>query len=173
MSRHVVLVGLMGSGKTTVGRRLAAELGRPFVDSDEVVEARTGRTVREIWHDDGEPAYRLLERSALMNALGDPTPSVIAAAGGVVLSADNRRALAAADATVVWLRADPTVLVARATRGTHRPLLDDDPAGTLQRMSDDRDPLYTEVADDVVDVDDRSVDEVVSAVMAAVAEVAP
>jgi shikimate kinase len=165
---HVVLVGLMGSGKTTVGRRVAEALGRPFVDSDAVVEVCTGRTVREIWHADGEAAYRVLERDALLDALRSSTPSVIAAAGGVVLSADNRRELVAADATVVWLHAEPAMLVARATRGEHRPLLDDDPAGVLADMAADRDPLYREVSDAVVEVGDRTVDEVVHDVLAAV-----
>jgi shikimate kinase len=165
---HVVLVGLMGSGKTTVGRRVAEALGGPFVDSDAVVEARTGRTVREIWHADGEAAYRVLERDALLDALRSTTPSVIAAAGGVVLSPDNRRELVAADATVVWLHAEPAMLVARATRGEHRPLLDDDPSAVLAHMAADRDPLYREVADAVVEVGDRTVDEVVDDVLAAV-----
>jgi shikimate kinase len=165
---HVVLVGLMGSGKTTVGGRVAEVLGRPFVDSDSVIEARTRRTVREIWRADGEAAYRVLERDALLDAVRSTTPSVIAAAGGVVLSADNRSDLVAADATVVWLHADPDTLVARATRGEHRPLLDDDPAGVLAQMADDREPLYREVADVVVEVADRTVDEVVDDVLAAV-----
>jgi shikimate kinase len=163
---HLVLVGLMGSGKTTVGRRIAERLGRPFVDSDEVVEQRTGRTVREIWRSDGEAAYRVLERDALLDALDATGPTVIAAAGGVVLSSDNRTDLIAADATVVWLRADPSVLVERATRGVHRPLLDDAPEAVLTQMAADRDQLYREVADVVVEVGERSVEEVVADVVA-------
>ena len=125
-ARHVVLVGLMGSGKTTVGRLLATRLGRPFVDSDEVIETREGRTVREIWRTDGEQAFRELETAALQAALSADEPSVIAAAGGVVLADRNRMALREADADVVWLQADPAVLVGRAMRGDHRPLLDGD-----------------------------------------------
>ena len=83
--RHIVLVGLMGTGKTTTGRLVAARLGRRLLDSDEMVEARTGRTVREIWRDEGEPAYRVLETAALQEALAATDPLVIAAAGGVVL----------------------------------------------------------------------------------------
>jgi shikimate kinase len=164
---HLVLVGLMGSGKTTVGRWVATRLGRPFLDSDDVVEARTGRTVREIWLSDGEAAYRALEAEALADALSCETPTVIAAAGGVVLSAANREALGNADATVVWLRADPDVLVERATSGTHRPLLDDDPAATLRQMATDRDDLYEQVADAIVDAS-RPIDDVVAAVIAEV-----
>jgi shikimate kinase len=150
-ARHLVLVGLMGTGKTTVGRLVAERLGRQLLDSDAMVEARTGRTVREIWRDEGEPAYRVLETAALQEALASPDPVVVAAAGGVVLRAENRAALHDADAVVVWLRADPNVLVERVARGDHRPLLDDDPAGTLRRMESDREALYREVADAAID----------------------
>ena len=83
---HLVLVGMMGTGKTTVGTVLAQRLGRPLIDSDAEVEARTGRTVREIFETDGEAAYRALETEALVDALASPVPAVIAAAGGVVLA---------------------------------------------------------------------------------------
>ena len=83
MTKHVVLVGMMGAGKSSVGRRVAARLVWPFSDSDAVVEARYGRTVAAIWRDDGEEAFRVMETDALREALEDPTPSVIAAAGVV------------------------------------------------------------------------------------------
>ena len=104
---HVVLVGLMGSGKTTTGRILARRLRRPLFDSDQLVEARTGRTVREIFEADGEDAYRTLETAALLDALAEPEPAVIAAAGGVVIREENRRALRDAGALVVWLQGRP------------------------------------------------------------------
>ncbi len=162
---HLVLVGLMGTGKTTVGRRLADRLGRPFHDSDEMIERSTGRTVRQIFAEDGEPAFRAIETEVLLEALADPVPSVIAAAGGVVLQEANRAALRAHAGRVVWLRADPDVLVTRVTSGGHRPLLDDDPAGTLARMHATREALYREVADAVISVDHRSIDDVVEAVL--------
>jgi shikimate kinase len=165
---HVVLIGMMGAGKTTVGRVVAERLGRPFFDSDELVEARTGRTVRQISYDEGVAAYRHHETEALLDSLVAPVPSVIAAAGGVVLSPTNRASLRAADATVVWLKADPLLLVDRVATAGHRPLLDDDPAGTLQQMFHEREHLYREVADAVVVVDDRGVSAVVDAVLDAV-----
>ncbi len=165
---HVVLVGMMGSGKTTVGRIVAERLGWPFSDSDELVEARTGRTVRQISYDEGVAAYRVHETQVLLDALAETAPSVIAAAGGVVLSPTNRATLCAADATVVWLKVDPLLLVDRVASAGHRPLLDDDPAGTLQQMFREREHLYREVADAVVDVDGHDVTDVVDAVLEAV-----
>ncbi|MEX2626888.1 MAG: shikimate kinase [Ilumatobacteraceae bacterium] len=164
-SGHIVLVGMMGAGKSTVGRIVAARLGRRLLDSDEVIEARTGRSVRDIFATDGEAAFRSLETEALREALADPEPAVIAAAGGVVLSSENRRVLADADARVVWLLADPEVLIERVRSGMHRPLLDDDPEGTLRRMWAEREPLYHEVADAIVSVDNRSINDVVEAVL--------
>ncbi len=168
MAHHVVLVGMMGAGKSAVGRRVAARLVRPFSDSDTVVEDRTGRTVGEIWRHDGEEAFRTLEAEALRGALADPTPSVIAAAGGTVLDPRNRSALADSDAVVIWLRADPATLLGRVRHGDHRPLLDDDAEGTLRRLSDERLALYDEVAHAVIDVDDLDLDEVARQVLAAV-----
>jgi shikimate kinase len=163
--QHLVLVGLMGSGKSTVARIVAERLERRVIDSDAVIESATGRTVRQIFIDDGEDAFRALETAALLDALASPVPAVIAAAGGVVLRDENRTALKNSNAKVVWLCATPAVLIERVTSGAHRPLLDGDPAGTLQRMHETRDPLYREVADVIVLVDQRSVGEVVEAVM--------
>ena len=162
---HVVLVGLMGAGKSTVGRLLADRLHRPLFDSDQMIEARTGRTVREIFASDGEPAFRSFEAEALSDALASTTPSIVAAAGGVVLSEDNRRLLRDANARVVWLRADPELLVERVQSAGHRPLLDDDPPAVLRRMAETREPLYREVADLIITVDGRSPYDVVEAVL--------
>jgi shikimate kinase len=168
--RHLVLVGMMGSGKTTVGRIVAERLGRAFFDSDEVIEARTGRTVREIFASEGEAAFRRLETQVLAEALARPEPSVIAAAGGTVLAAENRRAMRDGAQRVVWLRADPAALATRVAGGAHRPLLDDDPAGTLARLEAEREPLYGEVADAVIDTVDLRPNDVAERVLALVAE---
>ena len=155
----------MGSGKTTVGRRVAARLGRRLRDSDAEVEARTGRTVREIFESDGEPAFRAEEARALAEALAESEPVVVTAAGGVVLDPTNRERLKAAG-TVVWLDGPPEALARRVTTGGHRPLLGDDPLAALQRLDRERRPLYAEVADHVVPVGDRSVEDVVADVLA-------
>ena len=162
---HLVLVGMMGSGKTSVGRRLAARLGRPFLDSDDEVEARTGRTVREIFEAEGEAAFRAQESRALADALDRREPVVVAAAGGVVLDRANRERLRGAG-TVIWLDARPEHLAPRAARGHHRPLLGDDPLAALRRLDAERRPLYAEVADHVVPVGERPVDAVVDDVLA-------
>jgi shikimate kinase len=152
-ARHVVLVGPMGVGKTTVGRRLARELQRPFADADEQLELRAGRTIPVMFRDDGEQAFRRLESEVLADLLGRPDPLVVAAGGGVVTRPENR-ALLGRRAFVVWLRASPAFLAARADP-THRPLLagDPDPAATLERLIAARTPLYEEVADAIVDVE--------------------
>ena len=163
--RHLVLVGLMGSGKTTVGRVVAQRLRRELLDSDFMIEAREGRTVRAIFAEDGEDAFRAIETDVLVEALAADDKAVIAAAGGVVLRSENRAALRDSGARVVWLRADPATLVERVKGGVHRPLLDDDPRGTLERMYAERSDLYREVADAIVMVDNRSVNEIVEAVL--------
>ncbi|MDO8363844.1 MAG: shikimate kinase [Actinomycetota bacterium] len=163
--QHVVLVGMTGVGKTTVARVLADRLGRRMFDSDAMIESRSGRTVREIFAGDGEPAFRALETEVLLDALASAEPVVISTGGGVVLAAANRAAMKAAKARVVWLCADPATLLERVKGGPHRPLLDDDPADTLQRMFRDREALYREVADAIVLVDNRSVSDVVEAVL--------
>jgi len=164
---RIVLVGMMGAGKTTVGRALARRRGWDFVDSDAQIEASTGRTVAEIWASDGEPAFRRIESSVLATALAHERSAVVAAAGGVVLDPVNRAALSRAG-PVVWLRARPETLVARVGTGNHRPLLDEDPSGVLSRLVVDRAELYAQVADITVDIDDLAPDEIADRVEAAV-----
>lgn len=166
-SHHIVLVGLMGTGKSTVGRLVAQRLERPFLDSDDEIEARTGRSVREIWQSDGEPAFRALETDALTAAIERDDLVVVAAAGGVVLAEANRQLLVSADADVVWLRARPETLVARiaAAGDSHRPLLDGDPAGMLETMAEQRGALYSDVSGHIVDVDDLGPADAAAAVI--------
>jgi shikimate kinase len=153
--RHIVLIGMMGSGKSTIGRAYAERTGRPFFDTDHMVEAKMKRPIREIFASDGEPAFRALETSVLIDALQRQTPSVIAAAGGAVLAAQNRAAMQVS-ARVVWLRATPATLAQRVghrgSRG-HRPLIDENPLARITQLVRDRQELYIETADVIIDVD--------------------
>ncbi len=169
MTPRILLVGMMGAGKTTTGRLLAKHLGWRYRDSDADVEAETGLTVPELFARDGEAAFRKAEADVLSAACADPSPSVVSVAGGAVLSPDTRRRIAASG-TVVWLRARPETLAARVGDGAGRPLLDGDPAAALTKLNDVRAPLYAEVADIVIDVDDLAPDEVARRILAAVAE---
>ena len=164
-SQHLVLVGMMGVGKSTIARILGVRLGRDVRDTDSDVEVRAGRSVRRIFEEDGEAAFRSLESEALRDALASPAPLVIATGGGMVLADGNRRLMRESGARVVWLCADTATLSDRVGKAGHRPLLDEDPAGTLQRMVGEREALYREVADASVLVDHRSVSEGVEAVL--------
>jgi len=166
MVDRIILVGMMGVGKTTTGRLLADRLGWPYLDSDAQVMADTGRTVPELFAERGEAAFRAEEERVLTEALSGEGPVVVSAAGGVVLSPANRDLLDRSG-TVVWLRAEPEVLAARVGDGTGRPLLDDDPAAALAELYRVRRPLYEAVADAVVDVDRLPPDQVVDRVLVA------
>jgi shikimate kinase len=163
---HLVLVGLMGAGKTTVGERCAERLARPFVDTDVVVEALSGRSVQELFAEAGEGVFRDLERDAVRDAVASPVAAVIACGGGAVLDPENRRRLRRAG-TVVWLRASPAVLAERVDADdVSRPLLAARGAvATLERLAVVRAAAYAAVADTVVDTDGRTIDEVAAAVL--------
>jgi shikimate kinase len=163
--QHLVLVGLMGAGKTTVGRRCAQRLGREFVDTDDVVIALAGgASVDEIFRCGGEARFRELERQAVLDVCASPTPLVVGCGGGTVIDPDNRRELRAAG-VVVWLQAPVAVLVARVGDGASRPLLAGDPTAALSRLSAVRETAYDAVSDAAVETADRDVDEVVDAVL--------
>ena len=152
MRDHLLVIGMMGAGKTTIGRQVARAMRRPFHDSDEEILRRTGHTVPEIFATRGEAAFRAEERAVLATALASPVPSVIAVAGGAVFDPDSRRRIRRGGVTV-WLRARPSTLAGRVGAGRGRPLLEHDPRGTLARLDAMRRPVYQSLADVVVDVD--------------------
>lgn len=144
-ARNVYLIGPMGSGKTAVGRRLAALLGKEFFDSDAEIEKRTGVDIRYIFEREGEPKFRVREREVIadLTRLDDV---VVATGGGVVLDAANREHLAATG-TVVYLETDLDTLVRRTRSTKVRPLLvTDDPRTVLERLMEVRRPLYEQLA---------------------------
>jgi shikimate kinase len=167
--RHLVLVGLMGSGKTTVGRRSARRLDRDFVDLDDLIMTHAAMSIEDIWRDRGEERFRELEREVVVDVCASPVPLVIACGGGTVVDAENRRRLREVG-TVVWLRARTAVLASRVGNDARRPLLAGDPAGALARLAEVRAEAYAAAADAVVDTDDRDVNAVTAAVLAAFEE---
>ena len=171
-ARHaIVLVGLMGSGKTTVGKRIAQELGYPFVDSDDVVASVAGKSVREIFAQDGEAAFRQYETEAIKSVLvGRQTSVVLATGGGAIISSENRSLISEQASNVVWLDASVDDLVVRTKQSAARPLLDGDAAATLQSLSSQRSAWYEEVATVRIDTRGKTVAKVCSAVLEAIRE---
>jgi shikimate kinase len=170
-ARHLVLVGMMGAGKSTVGAACAKRLGRPLVDTDEIVATIAGAPVAEVFARDGEETFRALEVTAVADACAAPAPSVIAMGGGAVLDAANRKHMRDAG-FVVWLQATPAQLAQRVGGGEGRPLLSGDPAGTIERLVAVRRPAYESAAHATIDTASLSQAEVVDEVLARFAETA-
>ncbi|HHQ14508.1 MAG TPA: shikimate kinase AroK [Chromatiales bacterium] len=157
--RNLFLVGPMGSGKSAIGRRLARKLGREFVDSDEVIEQRTGVDIAYIFEKEGEAGFRKRER-AVIHEFVSRSGIVLATGGGTVLDAANRKALTS-HGTVVYLHTSVTQQL-RRTRGNKRPLLNrGNRRQVLEELMQVREPLYREIADLVVETDGRTVASVV------------
>ncbi len=141
--RSVVLVGMMGAGKTTVGRRLAANLGLDFVDADSEIELAAGMGIPDIFARHGEAAFRDGERKIIARLLAEGQ-KVLATGGGAYMNAQTREAIAIG-AVAVWLRADFDVLINRVRKRSNRPLLQTaDPEAALQRLIDERYPVYAQ-----------------------------
>jgi len=157
VDRPLVLIGMMGAGKSTIGRRLAARLGLPFNDADSEIEKAADCTIEEIFQRYGEPHFRDGERRVIARLLGDG-PQVLSAGGGAFIDPETR-ALVQREAVSIWLRADLEVLWSRVSRRSDRPLLKTaDPKGTLTRLMEERYPIYAE-ADIVADCNDAPKDE--------------
>jgi shikimate kinase len=165
VARHVVVAGLMGSGKSTVGAILAARLGWPMSDSDASIEATEGVTVRELRDSTGVEAMHALEARHLLEALAGPGPSVVCPAGSVAESDVCRAALAAADVAVVLLVTSPDVAADRFLTGVHRPWYGSDPSDFLARQAAVRYPLYRAVADVELNTDTFAPDELADQVL--------
>lgn len=166
----LVLIGYRGTGKSTVARILAERLGRPFLDADCEIEARSGRTIAALFREGGEPAFRDREERTLAELTAAHPGAVLATGGGAVLREANRRRLRAFG-FVAWLTADPAELARRLA--ADRPGLDArpalTPAGTLEeiaRVLAARSPLYAELADVVIPTDGREPQAVAEAVLA-------
>lgn len=160
MTGNIFLVGLMGAGKTTVGRLLARHLGKTFIDADQELEARTGVRIPVIFELEGEAGFRERE-AALLAELVQRRDIVLATGGGAVLRPENR-ALLAKNGIVVYLDAAVDDLYARTRHDRNRPLLQTaDPRARLKELHESRDPLYREIADIVVTSGQHSAQHVV------------
>jgi shikimate kinase len=165
--RSIVLIGMMGAGKSSIGRRLAAELGLPFVDADTEIEAAAGMSIPEIFETHGEPYFRSGEARVIARLL-DGGPQVLASGGGAFINPQTR-ALIRERGVSVWLKADVEVLLRRIRRRSDRPLLKtDDPEQALRRLIDERDPIYAE-ADVTIYSRDVAHEAIVADIVAALA----
>lgn len=163
MSPIAVMVGPPGAGKSTVGRAVAERLGVPFADIDEIIEARAGKTVPEIFFDDGEDAFRVLEVETIAEVL-ETFVGVLALGGGAIMNEGTRTRLAGQ--TVVFLSVELADAVKRVGLGAGRPLLSINPRATLKFLLDQRRPLYASVATHTIKTDGRTPDEIASEITA-------
>ncbi|MBD8597212.1 shikimate kinase AroK [Pseudomonas sp. 15A4] len=170
--RNLILVGPMGAGKSTIGRLLAKELRLPFKDSDKEIELRTGANIPWIFDKEGEAGFRDREQ-AMIAELSALDGVVVATGGGAVMREENRRALHAGG-RVVYLHASVEQQVGRTSRDRNRPLLRTaDPARVLRELLAIRDPLYREIADVIIETDERPPRMVVIDILALLAELPP
>ncbi len=160
---RLTLVGLPGSGKSTVGRQLARRLDLPFNDSDHVIEQRLGCSIRDYFAREGEAAFRDVEESVIAELAAQP--GVLATGGGAVLRAANREKLRAGG-HVIYLKSSPQELFNRVRHDRKRPLLQvEDPLGRLHALYDERDPLYSETAHFIIETGRPSVPTLVNMIL--------
>lgn len=173
---NIILIGARGAGKTSVGRRLSERLTRPFVDIDERIERLTNRSVRELFSERGEGAFRDLESKSLRQALLE-NGQVVSVGGGAVLRDENRNSLRTSG-LCVWLTA-PAVELSRRVAGDPRstdlrPALTTlAPGAEMQRLLDERAPLYAQLADLTIDTSGRDIDQIVDTILASIDETSP
>lgn len=163
--RNLVLIGFMGTGKSVAGKICGMRLGCPFVDSDAVIEARTGGTVARLFADQGEAAFRQQERAVIAELMAT-SPLVLSTGGGVVLDPGNVERLRAGGA-VILLTATPECILKRVGDASTRPLLADasDPGARIQALLAEREPRYRRAAHHVIDTTDLTPEEVADAIL--------
>lgn len=167
-NRPIVLVGLMGAGKTSVGRRLAEKLSIPFIDADHEIEAAAGKSIKEIFADHGEPYFREGERRVIQRLIGNGA-QVLATGGGAFMNEETRQRIAEHGISV-WLRASLNVLMKRVAKRQDRPLLQaDDPQAVMRKLIDARYPVYAQ-ADVKVESRDVQHGQMVNDVIRALAQ---
>jgi shikimate kinase len=167
MAPRVILVGPMGSGKSTIGALIAQRLQLPFRDTDTVIEVESGRSVSDIFLEDGEEAFRALEKAVLRKELlTDGT--VLALGGGAPISIDAQSALRAISSPVIYLDISLASVAPRIGFNRDRPLLLHNPRGQWQTLMEARRPIYESIADTVIDVNDKTEEVIVSEILEAI-----
>jgi shikimate kinase len=161
-ARSLVLVGMPGSGKSAVGRRLAARLGLPFVDADDEIEKAAGKPITDIFKDHGEPYFRDGERKVIARLLRQG-PQVLATGGGAFMVAETQTNIRQSGISI-WLKAELPVLMRRVLKRNNRPLLQDDPEGAMRRLMETRYPVYA-TADITVESRDLPHDTIVGEII--------
>lgn len=157
-AHNVILIGFMGTGKTSIGKGVAHSLGFDFVDTDERIVESEGKTISEIFADEGEDYFRMLE-TEILRSCGSRQQQVISTGGGIVLSEENRQILSHAG-YVIWLKASAKAILERVSRNRERPLLHTaDPLQTIKHMLKERKKLYAAAADFSIDTDELTLDE--------------
>jgi len=159
MAPRIILIGPMGSGKTTIGTRLSFDLHRDFRDTDSMIVSQSGREISDIFIEDGEEAFRALEKIILRTALLEDE-TVLALGGGACLSLDSQSALRAAGSFIVYLKISLSQVSSRVGFNQGRPLLMGNPRAQWQSLMNDRAPIYEGLAHYVVEVDNKSVEEI-------------
>lgn len=163
--RAISLIGMMGAGKTTIGRELAKKLGWHYHDNDGEIEKRTGMTVAEIFHKHGEKAFRDWEAEAVVDALASREPVVVSVGGGAVLREETREELKNGS-WVVWLHCPIDVLIKRVIdRHIERPMIEMNPEENMRRLYVERKPVYKDLADYIVDDSDIAPEFVVTEII--------
>ncbi|MFC5387689.1 shikimate kinase [Aquamicrobium segne] len=164
--RSIVFVGLMGAGKTAIGRKVASALGLPFIDSDHEIEGVSRMSIPELFAAYGEPEFRALEQRVIARIL-ETGPKILSTGGGAYMNEETRAAIAAHGVSV-WLKADLDLLMERVSKKQNRPLLrDPDPRGVLSRLIDERYPVYAQ-ADITVATRDETKEVISSEVIEAI-----
>jgi shikimate kinase len=169
MAPRVILIGPMGSGKTTIGSLLAQRLGLSFRDTDHLIEEQEGKTVSQIFLDQGEDAFRVIEKRVLREELlTDGT--VLSLGGGAPISIDAQSALRAISSHIIFLDISLSTVAPRIGFNRDRPLLLNNPRGQWQTLMEARRPIYEAIADATINVDDKSEEEIVTIALSSLEE---
>lgn len=164
MQKNIILIGFMGTGKSTIGRNLSQTFGYPLIDTDNFIVEQDGRSIPQIFEEEGEQAFRDME-TKLLQSLNRHTGHIIATGGGIIGRPENRQLLRKLG-YVVWLIARPAEILERTSRNSNRPLLNnEDPKKTIRDLLEIRTPLYRDTAHLGIETDNLSFDEVATGII--------